>query len=182
MNSKFYSLAFLGLLCITPSIAQGPAPVVPVKTGEVFMKTNIGAFKITSPGDVKAFGKIQLSFKGSLLIIGYDGKTPIVPSGGLRVEYQNDKRQRIEYFGEGTVTLDGKFKAIQFFGRNLKMNWAGFGICRLYGEFDKEGNTGTYEVKGDQLRYWGTGGTTFTVPARTNNAIAPKIKVKGGGG
>jgi hypothetical protein len=187
MHSKFFSLGLVSLLCIALTGAQGPASAaaVPVKTGEVVMKTTKGSFKITSPGDVNAFGKIQMSFKGSLLIIGYDGKIPIVPSAGLRVEYKNDKRQRIEYFGEGTVTLDGKFRAIQFLGRNLNLSWTeAYGICRVYGQFDKDGNTGTFTVKGDQERYWGSDGTTFTVPPRTNNAVVPPIKVKpkGSGG
>lgn len=176
MNSKVFSFGLLGLLCISPSIAQGP-----IKTGEVVMKAPRGAFKITSPGDVKAFGKIQVSFKGTFLVVGYDSKVPIVPSAGLRTEYKNDKRERIEFFGEGTVTLDGKFRAIQYFGRNLNMTWNGYGICRVYGEFDKDGNTGTYEVKGDKLRYWGSGGTTFTVPPR-DTIIPPKVKIKGSGG
>ena len=177
MNSKVISFGCLSLLSITPGIAQAPEA-----TGEAVLKTNIGAFKITSPGDKKAFGKIQMTFKGSILIIGYEGTTPIVASGALRVEYQDAKRQRIEYFGNGTITLDGKFRAIQWFGRNLTLNWNGMGICRAYGEFDKDGNTGTIDIKGEKTRYWGSGGTTFTVPARNANIEAPKVNIKKSGG
>ena len=178
MNSKVISYGCLSLLCITPCLGQAPADA----TGEAIMKTNVGAFKINSPGDKKAFGKIQMSFKGSLLIIGYEGAAPIVASGGLRVEYKDDKRQRVEYFGNGTVTLDGKFRAIQWFGRSLNMTWNGMGICRLYGEFDKNGDTGSYEVKGDKVRPWGTGGMSFTVPGRNSTIVAPKVNIKKSGG
>lgn len=175
MNSKLISFGCLAALIVTPSIAQAPD-----NTGEVVMKTNIGSFKITSPGDKKSFGKITMSFKGSLLIVGYDGKSPVSVSGNLRTEYENKSRDRVLYFGQGTVTLDGKFHAIQWFGRNLTMNWNGMGICRLYGEFDKEGNTGTYSIKGDVLRYWGNGGTMFTLPAPNTAIVTPKVRKSGG--
>jgi hypothetical protein len=51
------------------------------------------------------------------------------------------------------------------------------GIFRLYGEFDKTGMTGTYQITGDKLRYWGSGGTTFAVP-RPDLAPASRPKVK----
>lgn len=178
MNSRVFSFGCLGLLCITPSLAQAPNDKA---TGEVAMKAAIGAFKITSPGDRKAFGKVTMSFKGTLLIVGYEG-APIVVSGGLKTEYENKKRERIEYFGEGTITLDGKYRAIQYFGRNLDMNWAGNGIIRVYGEFDKTGLTGTYTIKGEKQRWWGTGGTTFSLPGRESSVGVPKVKIKGSGG
>ena len=178
MNSKVLSLGCLALVSVIPGIAHAQGE----PTGEAVLKTTIGAFKITSPGDTPAFGKITMSFKGSILIVGYTGSSPINASSGLRVEYKDDKRTRIEYFGEGTITLDGKFRAIQWFGRNLTMNWNGMGIMRLYGEFDKNGDTGTYEVKGDKLRYWGTGGMTFSLPSRLSTATAPEVKIKKSGG
>lgn len=176
MNSKMFSFGCLGVLCVAPSIAQAPQ-----QTGEVVMKTNIGAFKITSPGDQKSFGKIKMSFKGSCLIVGYEGSAPISVTPGLRVEYRDDKRQRIEYFGQGTITLDGKFRAIQWFGRNLDMNWVGLGICRVYGEFDKNGDTGTFTLKGKKPAYWGTGGMQFVLPPRDAVFVQPKVKINGGG-
>ena len=174
MNTKVFSFGCLGLLSIVPCIAQAPQ-----QTGEVVMKTNIGAFKITSPGDQKSFGKIKMSFKGSCLIVGYEGATLGV-TPGLRVEYQDAKRQRVEYFGTGTITLDGKFRAIQWFGRNLDMNWAGLGICRVYGEFDKNGDTGTFAIKGNKPAYWGTGGMQFVLPPRNSSFVQPKVKINGG--
>lgn len=165
-------------MCINPCIAQAPVD----RTGEIVMKTNKGSFKILSQADKKAFGKIQMSFKGTILIVGYEGTAPITTTPGLRVEYKNDKYARIEYFGEGTLTLDGKFRAIQWFGKNLNMFWSGLGICRVYGEFDKNNETGTYAIKGEPVRYWGSGGTTFTVPARVSSSEAPPVIIKKGGG
>lgn len=174
MNSKNFSFGFLSLLCISPSIALAQERI-----GEVTMKSSMGGFKITSPGDVNAFGKIEMSFKGTMLIVGYEG-TPIVQGPGLRVEYENKGQKRIEYFGKGTLTLNGKFRAIQFFGNDLDLHWVGMGICRVYGGYDKNGNIGTYEVKGDKLGYWSSGGSQFTVPPR-DTIIPPKVRVKAKG-
>lgn len=176
MNSKVLSFCCLALVSVVPSLAQAPQ-----ETGEVDMQTNIGAFKITSAGDDKSSGKIKMTFKGSCLVVGYEGTAPVAASTGLRVEYDNKKRDRVVFHGQGTVTLDGKFRAIQWFGQDLKMNWVGRGICRLYGEFDKNQNTGTYTIKGKQPMYWGTGGMQFSIPARSDNFVPPKVHINGGG-
>lgn len=176
MNSRIFTLSAAGILLAAPCIAQAPPEV-----GEVVMKTTVGSFKITSPGDQLAYGKIRMSFKGSCLIVGYDNKIPVVASPGLRVEYNNAKRGRIEYFGTGTITLEGRFRALQWMGQNLDMNWIGLGICRVYGEFDKNNNTGTYEIKGQKPLDWGNGGMTFSIPLKVNKVIPPKVKINGGG-
>ena len=176
MKSKVFSFSCLALLCTVPSLAQAPPQV-----GQVAMNTKIGSFKITSPGDQLAYGKIKMTFRGSCLIVGYDGKIPLVASPSLHVEYKDDKRQRIEYHGTGSITLEGRFRAIEWFGRDLNMDWSGLGICRVYGEFDKDGNTGTYTIKNKKTQYWGSGGMQFVLPPRDVSDIAPKVKINGGG-
>ncbi len=164
-------------MCVAPSLAQAPQEL-----GRAIMKTNIGSFKITSPGDQNAYGKIRMSFKGSCLIVGYNGKAPVAVTPGLRVEYQNKDRNRVVYFGQGTITLDGTFRAIQWFGRNLDMDWHGLGICRVYGEFDKNNYTGTFQLDDLKPAEWGSGGLTFSIPVRqTNTTVKPKVKINGGG-
>ncbi len=178
MTLKICSIGALSFLCVLPSLAQAPDSTI----GEVDMKTNVGSFKILSPGDVKAFGKVQMNFRGTCLIVGYEGKTPIQVSNGLHLEYKNDQRQRVEYFGQGSITLDGKFKAIQWFGKDLSMNWVGNGICRLYGEFDKDNKTGTYTIKGANPKDWGTAGSvTFSIPSKSQG-MKPKVHFNKGGG
>jgi hypothetical protein len=163
----------------TAVLALSGAVFAQQQTGEVVMKTAIGSFKILRANDKQpAFGKIEMNFKGSLLIVGYKGKAPIQMVGNLRKEYENKKTDRMLLVGQGKVVLDGEFRAIQWFGRDLTMTWNGFGICRLYGEFDKNGQTGTYVVKGDVLRYWGSGGMQFTLPAYTAPpAQKPKVTI-----
>jgi hypothetical protein len=148
-------------------------------SGEVDFKTAIGSFKISSPGIEKARGKITMSFTGTLLLSDYKGSAPVF-TGTVRKEYENLKEKKVVYFGKGTVTIDGSFRAVQWFGRDMSAKWVGMGICRLYGEFDKDGNTGTFLVKGDALRYWGSGGTTFSIPNPT--LVRPKAPIIKRGG
>jgi hypothetical protein len=168
MIFRFLALG-LGTLAVSLASAQIPS-------GEVDLKTSVGSLKINSPGKEKARGRIQMSFRGTLLLSDYKGATPIV-TGTFRKEYDNAQGKRTVYYGKGTITLDGNFRAIQWFGSDLNMKWIGMGICRLFGEFDKAGKTGTYQVKGDLVRYWGSGGTTFSIPNPVlEQAKAPIIK------
>ena len=170
----------VGLGVVFAQTPPTPTPAPAVETGAVVMKTTVGSFKILSPNDATpAFGKITMSFKGSLLVTSTK-ETKITIAGDLKQEYNNEKFRKSVYFGKGTATIEGKFSSIQWFGRDLMMTWDGMGICRMYGEFDAKGETGTYTIAGDVLRYWGTGGAMFTLPRfkMPGEAVtAPKVKI-----
>jgi hypothetical protein len=172
MISRFSSIGLVAAALTPVAFAQN--------TGEVDMKAAIGSFKINSPGKENARGRIQMSFRGTLLLVNYTGATPVI-TGTIKKEYDNQAKKRMVFHGQGTVTVDGNFRALQWFGKDLTMKWIGMGICRIYGEFDSTGKTGTYQVKGDLLRYWGSGGMTFTLPIPNSEpAVKPKIKRNGG--
>jgi len=163
-----------------PMVPLSGTKVIPLgqkkgfKTGIVDMATNIGSFKIVSPGEVKSFGKIDIEFNGSVLIIGLNGT--VIPSAGLRNEYSNAKHERTGYNGKGKLTIEGEWTAIQFFGRDMRAHWEGLGICRLYGEFDKNLDTGTFTIKGDKVRAWNQGGNMFVLPRGEDNSPTPRVK------
>jgi hypothetical protein len=152
------------------------------KTGEADLKTSIGSFKILKRGDVLPSGKIRMSFKGTVLVVGLKKDAKFSIAGNVRKEYENAQRGRICYHGQGTITMDGTFESIQWFGRDLNMNWIGQGVCRVYGEFDSKGDTGTFTYKGDKPKFWGNGGMTYVlpVPSYMNGAAKPKINRSGG--
>ena len=152
------------------------------KTGEADLKTSIGSFKILKRGDVLPSGKIRMSFKGTVLVVGLKKDAKFSITGNVRKEYENAQRGRICYHGQGTITMDGTFESIQWFGRDLNMNWIGQGVCRVYGEFDSRGDTGTFTYKGDKPKFWGNGGMTYVlpVPSYMNGAAKPKINRSGG--
>jgi hypothetical protein len=173
MNLRVLILPLLLLpVFATPQI---PAAKPAGDTGEIVLNAALGSFKIVSPGERNAYGKLEMNFKGTVLLVGYKPNAPIQVSGNVRKEYDNKDRDRVLYHGQGRIVLDGTYKAIQWFGRDLSARYNGMGIFRLYGEFDKKGMTGTYQITGDKQRYWGSGGTTFAVPRPD---LAPSVKPK----
>lgn len=180
MNFRVYCLA-LSAVCAavvpqTPAAKLAQAQPASEK-GEVVFNAAIGSFKLVSPGERNAFGKLEMNFKGTVLLVGLKENAPVQVSGNVRKEYENKDRERILFHGQGRIVVDGTFKAIQWFGRDLSARYNGMGIFRLYGEFDNKGMTGTYQITGDKLRYWGSGGITVIVP-RPDFAPTAKPKVK----
>jgi len=163
--------------------AKKPAPAAKKGYGHIFFNTNIGSFKLLGGGEDKAEGAMAISFTGSLMISGLEGTA--VPSGNLRLEYSSDKQQRKVYFGTGSLKITGKVRAIQFFGRNMKGDFNGWGIFRLYGEFDNKLETGTFYYSDDpsNKQSWLNGGMQATVPPRRDigpRTAKPKVRINGG--
>jgi hypothetical protein len=175
MNFRLSSFALL----LIPVLAtpQTPAAKPAGDTGEIVLNAAVGSYKIVSPGERQAYGKLEMSFRGTILLVGFKPNAPLQITGNVRKEYDNKNRERVLYHGQGRMVLDGSFKAVQWFGRDLTARFNGMGIFRLYGEFDKKGMTGTYQITGDKLRYWGSGGITIVVP-RADLAPSAKPKVK----
>jgi hypothetical protein len=122
----------------------------------MFFQTNLGSFKL-----LNGEGRVEFSFSGTVLLSHVEGK--IEPRGNLRQEF-NDRNRRA-YFGTGTIVVEGKFRAIQWFGSNMKGQWHGRGIARLIGEYDKNLETGYYwyASSGDK-RPWYNVATEFVLP------------------
>jgi hypothetical protein len=147
----------------------------------VHLQTNVGSFKVLSPSPgVPAEGRIELRFVGStVLVSGLQRGGVVTPGPGVRLEYNRPDRDKAVYFGTGTLVIDGKYEGIQFFGQGLTATYNGFGIIRLYGEFDKDLNTGYYwYTDPKQKMFWGTGGQTITTQPYATNETPGQIKVK----
>ncbi len=145
---------------------------------KIVFKTNIGSFKILGGGDVPAHGALDLTFTGTVLVSNFEGT--ITPGSGVRKEFSRGKKD--VYFGSGHIFLNGKFRGAQFFGRNVNGSFQGFGIMRLYGEFDTKLETGEFWYEGKEHRPWGTGGIQVTVPEVIYNQTAkPRVKDVGKG-
>lgn len=123
---------------------------------------NLGSFKLL-PKTELADGRIEMSFSGTLLLSGFQGKVQI--TGNVNKEYEG--HGRVVYFGNGKAVLDGKFRGIQWFGSSMTGSWNGNGVARLYGEFDQKLDTGKYwfDNVADKSD-WGTFGMNVEVPKR----------------
>ena len=144
--------------------------------GTVHFQAKLGSFKILKHNlDVPAEGRLEISFSGTLMISGYQGK-PYKPTmkGNLKQEfpdprvianYNDSNFTKVVLHGTGSLVLDGKYFAVQWFGRDLKAKWVGKGFLRLYGEFDEDGNTGTYYfLDPKKVNYWASPSMQLIMP------------------
>ena len=164
-----------------PTKLAAPAPVPKSRYAGLSFESKVGSFKMLGAGDVPAQGKLTINFTGTVLVSGPEPTAKITTSGNVLREINDVKRGKIVYHGTGTLVVDGSVRAVQFFGRNLKGRFFGQAIFRLYGEFDKDLNTGTYQFDGSQdVRPWGTGGGTFSVPSIEQATPKPRVRINPG--
>lgn len=145
--------------------------------GTVFFKANVGSFKILGGGGSPAKGRLEVSFNGSVLVSGLQGT--VIPSGAVREEISVPRRNKKVYFGHGKLIVEGSYSGIQFFGRDVDGVFHGWGLVRLFGEFDRNLNTGEYWYQGGEHKPWGTGSTPVYVPQPSyakEQTITPKVR------
>ena len=139
----------------TPAQRAGVVVDPKDKLATLHFQTNIGSFKM-----MDGYGRVEISFTGTMLISQLEGPEPQV-SGDLQLQY-NDKGRRV-YFGRGSIVFRGSWRGVQWFGRNMKGVWFGRGAMRLAGEFDKNLYTGEYWYDDPkQKKPWFAQGT-FTI-------------------
>jgi hypothetical protein len=177
MTPRFFALSAVALAAL-PAFAQEKVP-----TGTVLFQTNVGSFKILPRGKTPAQGTLNISFTGTLLISGMRAGGTVTPTGNLRREYNNTSKLKQVWFGTGNLVIRGTFAAIQWFGRDMKAQFDGFATMRLFGEFDKNLNTGFWWYPGDKTKnYWfANGATPVDVPKsqRILMDAPPKPRSKG---
>lgn len=154
----------------TPAQMEGVKP--DPNYGVLHMQTELGSFRL-----IDGRGRVQFSFQGTVLISKLKGTYKL--DGAARKEYEG--HDRVVLNGRGTMTVTGEWRAIQWFGTNMKGTWYGFGIARLQGEFDRNLNTGVYWFEDPtDRRYWLANNVLdVTVPTRkmgTNPNVVPRPK------
>lgn len=137
-----------------PQFGQAPAGK---NYGRMHFETKLGSFRV-----INGEGDLRISFKGTVLVSQHEGGALKV-TGNVRKEY--DDRGRKVFFGDGRIEVTGKWRAIQWFGRDMAADWFGAGMVQLKGEFDKDLNTGTFWVDDPkQIQYWQTSLITVLLP------------------
>ncbi len=144
------------------AFAQGPT-AAPAKPDTMYFSTGVGSFKLLPPGPNTTTGSLDMTFEGTVMVSGLKGT--VTPGPGVRLEYARPDHNRQVFFGKGRLQVKGEYRAIQFFGRNLKGSFTGVTVARLYGEFDKNMETGYYWYASQpEKQDWGTSGRTLSVP------------------
>jgi hypothetical protein len=192
MRSQFIlALGIAGVATTALVVAQVPqsavakaAPAAAAKKpyGTLNFQTSVGSFKILGVAEQPAEGTLTINFNGTVLISGLEGTA--TPSGSVRREYDNADHKKTIYFGKGKLVVNGKYRGIQFFGRELTGRYVGHGAVRLYGEFDKNLQTGFFWFEGGEKRPWATGGIQVFNPEITYRATPqaePRVRDAGKG-
>lgn len=136
----------------------------------LYMETTLGSFKV-----LNGRGKFAFSFSGTVLVSGLDGKANV--TGNVKKEFDRDGR--VAYFGSGSMEVTGTWRGLQWFGENMKATFTGEGKVRLFGEFDKNLNTGFYWYKSLPAKnVWYTSGIEAQLPPPEYMKTAP---TRGGG-
>lgn len=167
---KIAIVAGIALIAGAIVFAQNPNPQMPDYTkvevsnerDDLWFETKVGSFKLVPRGTTIPSGELAMKFTGSVLISEMNGT--VTPEGNVRREYVNKERKKEVWFGTGKLTIKGSFRAVQWFGRDLKAKFNGNGFIRLYGEFDKDLETGFYWFDPAKKQYWGNFGAGVQIP------------------
>lgn len=139
--------------------------------GVLNFKTKLGSFKVPD-----GQGELTFSFKGTVLVSKLKGTVNV--SGNVRKEYEG--REKRVFFGQGTITVKGTWRAVQWFGTDLSARWYGAGMIELVGEFDRNLETGKYWYgeRVDKSENWGPYMTTRYLPDKTQigTNVEPRVR------
>lgn len=143
--------------------AAVPQPATPEQRGglpvnndlaTLHFQTNLGSGRA-----IRGSGRIQINVKGTVVLRHFKGTEQI--TGTLRKEFE-DKDYKT-YHGQGTITLQGEWTTVYFFGTQISGVWYGRGLMRVTGEFDQNLNTGTYWYDDVNQKYYYPSSTTMLV-------------------
>ncbi len=194
MSKKFVLSLATGLVALA-AVAQQPAArpapklsdrlkVPPVSTTipamGIHLTTNLGSMKIKRGSEAPNFGHLEMTFRGTVLVSGLKGTA--TPSNGAELEFTQDQYNKKVFHskGIGKLVVHGQFEGIQFFGGDLTAYYKGDGLVQLYGEFDKNLDTGSYwyDQNPAEKKFWGTSGMTITPTPLINPNNTADIKIK----
>lgn len=134
---------------VATPVQRGRTPIDVTKYGTLHLSTRLGSFRL-----INGQGRVEFTFTGTVLLnrveAGSYGPRVLSVSGNLRKEYEEG--DRIVYSGTGRVIVEGKWRAINWFGRDMNAVWYGQGIARVMGDFDRNLETGRYWYDNPNLR------------------------------
>lgn len=153
---------------------RGKLPLDERKYGTLNLSTRLGSFRA-----INCEGRMEFTFTGTVLISRMDGDVQV--TGDVRKEYEFGDRK--VYYGTGRVVASGKWRAIQWFGKDMRATFYGAGLVRVNGEFDSNQDTGLfwYDDKDLALPWPAASSRDVIVPEPfVNQRIQPIIKSSGG--
>lgn len=165
------------------ALQRGPVPITD-GYGTMNFQTKLGSFRL-----IDGEGKVDFTFKGTVMVSKLNDAegfgSDVLFTGNVKKEYEG--MDRVIYHGEGRCVVVGKWRAVQWFGSNMKGFWYGKGMARFVGEFDRDLNTGQfwYEDPEKRFNWFATGVYDAPLPdfrPGVSNASKAKRRTKKSGG
>lgn len=168
MSTRTFIISAVALSLAGVANAQGLSDTIN-------LQTSLGSFKMIDGKGIASF-----SFEGTVLLINVEGT--VRTEGNLKLEFDEPKMKRKAYYGKGKITVEGKWRGIQWFGSNMTGYVKGEAKIRLTGEFDRNLSTGVfwYGNRTNEKYPWYTTGITAVVPE--DPRLSPKPTRRGGYG
>jgi hypothetical protein len=145
----------------------------------IHLQSNLGSFKTRSKEpNGKAEGRFDIQYSGSLLVSGLEGNIQV--GEGLVKEFDDMGRQ--VYHGTGRIVVEGKWRALQWFGSGMSATWYGSGLINVIGEFDQNLQTGYYWYDDPEKKgMWPSVMMTYAVP-ELPSGVSPDVVPQRRGG
>jgi hypothetical protein len=106
-----------------------------VRPDILYLRAKEGGFRM-----FEGEGKVEITSLGTVLVTGLRGR--VMKSDDIRLQYKDPLRQ--VYFGRGRLVVQGKFRALQWAGKDLRATWQGKGRMRFVGEYHERDRKGEY--------------------------------------
>jgi len=169
---KIIFLALLTPFTLFYGQSSSPSREQP-KHGALRLEAGLGSFRLEGEG------RVEMSFRGTLLLVNFEGKIDL--QGRVRKEFEGMGRTvwfaaRDENGRLPRVVIEGKWRYLQWFGGDMKAVWKGRGIALLFGEYDENGNSGTWQLDDKPAYPWHTVGRAVYVPEEITPGYAPQPK------
>jgi len=183
-----FALSALHALAQPATPAQREGVAQKSEYGTLHLRCGVGSFKsigaeIIDANQKRVYkaaeGRFEVSFSGTVMVNMIEGR--VVTSGDVKKEF--DKYGRQAYFGTGKIVIYGKWRAVQWFGRDMTAVLYGNAILRLSGEFDRNLDTGQYwyDDPTNKRPWYATGTVNIVVPAQDWSGERPVERRLGGG-
>ncbi|HWP30439.1 MAG TPA: hypothetical protein VNK96_01750 [Fimbriimonadales bacterium] len=158
-------------------VGQSPSPTrEQPKYGTLRLKAGLGSFRLEGEG------RVEMTFRGTLMLVNFEGKIDL--QGRVRKEFQG--MGRTVWFGARDengrlprAVIEGKWRYLQWFGGDMQAIWKGRGIALIFGEYDENGDSGTWQLDNNPAYPWHTVGRAVYVPEEITPGYTPSPKRNG---
>lgn len=122
--------AFVGVAVAQPATpAQRAGVTAQPGFATMHLEAMLGSFKM-----IDGQGRVEFSFEGTVLLSQIKGQRQV--TGNVQRKYNAEGRE--VWFGRGRVVVTGSWRAIQWFGKDMRLVWFGQGVVRLSGEYYRD--------------------------------------------